>query len=112
MLTCAHCSSPFDRVHFRGPAPRYCSASCRQAAHRERNRPEVPTDEWDDPARWPDGVPDGWVLIHHRAVGASCYFGPFPTHAASVEWMTATGAYHHVNPFPMPMWLDVKWNRG
>jgi len=37
---CAWCGSSFHRPSRRGPAPLYCSAAHRQAAHRDRHRPD------------------------------------------------------------------------
>lgn len=70
-------------------------------------------DETDDPERWPEGrLPDGWMIVHHRAVGASCYFGPWPTHGEAMRWWRSVGEAGRVAGSLIPMWLDVDWNRG
>lgn len=37
-MTCEYCGREFVRPHNRGPAPLFCSASCRQGSHVKRLR--------------------------------------------------------------------------
>lgn len=39
-MICECCAKEFNRPNSRGPAPKYCSAACRQAAHRDRESSE------------------------------------------------------------------------
>lgn len=43
---CAHCGETFSRSRSGGPAPRYCSATCRARAKDERNKASGKYDEW------------------------------------------------------------------
>jgi len=52
--TCSHCGGPKGNVR---RIALYCSAACKQAAHRKRSRPPTVTPSVTDRSRWKDLLP-------------------------------------------------------
>lgn len=51
---------------------------------------------------------DGFMIVHHRAVGPSCYFGPFETVEEAQDFVRDNP---QVSGLIIPMYLSVDWNR-
>lgn len=51
---------------------------------------------------------DGFVIVHHRAFGSTCYFGPFVTIERAHEWLAE---HKDVRGLIVPVYLTVDWSR-